>query len=213
MIELKDADIGNLLEIIDRKFRDFGIARDSLDLNLALKQVGSERHTAYFQLIGRSAYGVVADAQNLGSDSDSGPVKFEIRYHEKHPIGKSSALNIADSQNLGVLLSTANASKLDFDFMAGALDKAGLQWTDGLDRNRTYTCEAVISGVKSYVRVDLHEIPDNPRFPRLYSLETHVRVFPQFNYAPAPLPKPERKVSAGQPYSPFRFAMAKPART
>lgn len=213
MIELKDADIGSLLEIVDRKFCDFGVARDALDLNLALKRVGYERHTAFFQFISRSAYGVVAEAQNLGSDPDSGPVKFEIRYYDKHPIGRSAPPKIADPRNLGELLSTAYKNHLDFDYMAQALERAGLKWTDGLDRNRAYTCDAVISGVQSYVRVDLREIPENPKFPRLYDLEISVKVFPQLMPAPAPPPKPEQKVSSGQHYLPFKFAVAKPVRT
>ncbi len=211
MILLKDRDIEYLLAIAGDGHKTFGEANVALAKYSPLIQQSAERHLTYFQLKSKPAYGLLIEAQNLGMEPYSGPVKFVINYHDKHPVGKSSAPNISDSQNLGDLLSKAKESLLGFDYVAGALEKAGFKWTDGFNRNRTYSGEAILDGVQAGVRVDLHEVPDNPKLPRNYSLEIYVKVCPQFKSAPAPTLQPVPQTFSPQLVLPLRFAL-RPAR-
>lgn len=210
MMLIKDKDIEYILSVLDNGYRTFGEANVALAKHSPLKQLSAERHLTCFQLKNNPAYSVTVEAQGSSLDHDSGPVRFAIHYHHKHSLNKSTASRISDPQSLGDLLSKAGENHIDFNYLSGVFERAGLKWTGGYNRNRTYTGEAVMEGVQVGVHIDLHELPDCPRFPRVYSLELHVKVSPQFKYAPVPSPQPVRHVSSPQLTLPLRFAAIKP---
>lgn len=210
MLLLKDRDIEYILSVLDNGYRTFGEANVALARHSPLKQHSAERHVTCFRLESNHAYSVIVEAQNSGIDLNSGPVKFVINYFGKNSIVKSSVSNISNPQNLGHLFLKVKDCKLGLDYVTESLESAGLKWTGGFNCSKIYTGDAVMEGVQVGVRVDLRKIPDNPRFPREYNLELHVKVTPQFKYAPAPSPQPVPQISSHQIMLPFRFAAVKP---
>ncbi len=210
MLQLKDRDIEYVLSVLDNGYRTFGEANVALAKQSPLKQQSSERHVTCFRLEANHAYSVIVEAQNSGIDLNNGPVKFVINYFDKHPIVKSPVSKISNPQNLGHLFLKVKDCKLGLDYVAESLESAGLKWTDGFNCSRAYSGDAMMEGVPVGVRVDLREIPDHPRFPREHNLELHVKVTPQFKYAPAPSTQPVRQVSSPQLTLPLRFAAVKP---
>jgi hypothetical protein len=210
MMLLKDKDIEYILSVLDNGYRTFGEANVALAKQSPLKQQSAERHLTCFQLRDNSAYSVLVEARDSGIDLNNGPVKFAIGYFDRHVISKSSVSKISNFQNLGQLFLKVRDCRLGLDYVAESLESAGLKWTDGFNCGRVYSGDAMMEGVQVGVRVDLREIPDHPRFPREYSLELHVKVTPQFKYAPAPSPQPVRQVSSPQLTLPLRFVAVKP---